>query len=172
MEKLYEFIESLIDRDARLVFQALFEENRELEEEELAEKTGLKLTSVRRALNALLERGFVVYRRIRSIEKNKVVFRWRINAEGLHSLILSRKKAVVNLLKAKLDFEESTFYYTCPLDGSRYTLDEAMEYNFSCPRCGSMLEPEEDKDLRVQVLREYIRRLEEEIRAESSAWGG
>ncbi len=168
VENLYTFIENLLDREAKEVFRVLFEENKELEEEEIAEKTGLKMTSVRRALNALLEKSLVVYRRARSIDKNKVSFKWRVNSEGLQSLIINRKKAVVNLLKTRLEFEEGTYHYICPLDHIRYTLDEAMEYNFTCPRCGSMLIPEEDKEARIKLLRRYVKKLEEEIREESS----
>ena len=163
VEKLYTFIERLIDRDARLVFQTLYEEGGELSEIDLAEKTGLKLNAIRRSLNLLAEKGLAVYRRQKHPEKNRLVFYWRINHEGLPAIIEARKRATLEKLRTLLEREETISYYVCPNDGTKYTFDEALDNEFACPRCGTMLVPDEDRELRIQIIRQYIALLEAEL---------
>jgi transcription initiation factor TFIIE subunit alpha len=168
VEKLFIFVERLLGSDARKVFEALYEAGDELTEADIASKTGLKLNVVRWALNVMAEKGLVVYRKQKHPQKNKLIFYWRINYEGLPSIIKARKKAALERLKALLENEESSFYYVCPNDGTRYTFEEALEYEFTCPRCGSMLVPDTDKELRIELLKQYIRMLEEELKRDEA----
>ncbi|MET1101994.1 MAG: helix-turn-helix domain-containing protein [Pyrodictiaceae archaeon] len=162
-EEVFEFIEKLLGEEARRVLEVLLDEPREMTEAEIAEKAGLRISSVRRALNSLAEKNLAIYRRIRLLDKARIVFYWRANPEGLQSIIMSRKKAVIEKLKTVLEHEKSTYYYICPFDRTRYTLDEAMEYNFTCPRCGSPLEPDEEREARIRILEDTIKRLEESL---------
>jgi len=166
-EKLYELIEKLFDFDVRQVFKVLYEEGKELSEELIAEKTGLRLNSVRRALNLLLEKKFVTYRRARDPDKQRNIFFWKVDVIGLHSTFVSRKRMVLERLKYKLEQESATTYYVCPLDNTRYTLEEALEHDFTCPRCGSPLVIDEKRDERLNMLKGIIARLEEEIKNET-----
>ncbi|KSW12136.1 transcription factor [Pyrodictium occultum] len=163
LEKFYLFVERLVDSEARQVIQALYEEGGELSEADIAEKTGLKLNAVRRALNLLAEKGLVVYRRQRHPEKNRLVFYWRINYEGLPAIIEARRRAALERLRTLLEGEEGTYYYVCPNDGTKYTFEEALEHEFTCPRCGTMLVPDPDRELRIQILRQYVSLLEAEV---------
>ena len=165
IKKLYILVERLIDADARKVFETLYEEGDELSEYDIIEKTGLRSSVVRRVLNLLAEKGFVVYRKQRHPEKGRLVFYWKINYEGLPAVIESRKKQALERLRALLASEEETQYFVCPLDGTRYTFEEALEYEFTCPRCGTPLQPDEDRDMRIEILRRYISMLEAEISA-------
>ncbi|BEP17116.1 transcription factor [Pyrofollis japonicus] len=168
-EKLYKFVEKLLDANARQVFQVLFEEGEELTEVDIAEKTGLKLNAIRRALNMLAEQGLVVYRRQKHPEKNRLIFYWKVNYEALPAIIEARKKATLEKLKTLLSKEESTMYYVCPNDGTRYTFEEALEHEFVCPRCGTMLVPDKDRELRIQILSQYISMLEAEINEDTKS---
>lgn len=165
-ERLYEFIERLFDQDCRSVFQVLYEEGKELSDEELAEKTGLRLNVVRRALNMLLEKSLVTYRRVKEPGRFRSEFYWRVNLDGLQQLLLQRKKMALEKLKTRLRVEKETYYYVCPLDGARYSLDEAAEYDYICPRCGTPLMPDENQDKIVAVLERIVEKLGEEIKRE------
>jgi transcription initiation factor TFIIE subunit alpha len=171
IDQLRVFIEKLLDPEARDVFLYMFEAGKEVTENDIAEATKLKINSVRRALNLLAEKGLITYRKVRYVDKNgrpSIMFYWRVNAENLKALVDARKRAVIEKLKMVLEHEESNYYYVCPLDAIRYTMDEAMDYNFTCPRCGSMLVPDEARDHRIEVLRRLIRRLEEEYEREAA----
>ncbi len=167
-EPLFEMIEKLIGPEAKQVFETLYENGGELSELEIAEKTDMRMNVVRRALNLLAEKSFVTYRRVRlEDEKNRTIFLWRINYEGIPSIVRTRKKIVLDKLKAVLESQESSDFYQCPNDGIRYNFETAIEYDFTCPRCGAVLEPDEDKELRIEVLKDYIRRIEKELEGDS-----
>ncbi len=166
MEHLYIFVERLYDPETREVFRILVENGKELTEEEIAEKTGLKINAVRRALNKLMELGLVTYKRQRDVEAGKLIFQWLAHYENIRSLLISRKKAVIERLKARLEYEKENIFYVCPNDGLRLTFDEALEYDMVCPRCGTPLVPDEQQEERIELLEKLIKRLEEEIRRE------
>ncbi|AEM38887.1 Transcription factor TFIIE, alpha subunit [Pyrolobus fumarii 1A] len=166
MEQLYTFIERLYGPETREVLRILYESGQELTEEQMAEKTGLKFNVIRRALNKLMESGFVIYRKQRDPDTGRLIFYWRVNFENLRPALVARKKAVIEKLRLRLEYERDNIFYTCPTDGLRFTFDEAMEYGMICPRCGSPLEPDERQEQIVSILEEVIQKLEEEIAKE------
>ncbi len=166
MEALYTFVERLYGPDVREVLRVLYESKQEFTEDQLSEKTGLKHNNVRRALNKLMEAGLVVYRKQRDPDTGRLVFYWRVNYENLKPLLVSRKKAVIERLRARLEYEKENTFFVCPNDGLRFTFDEAMEYDMTCPRCGSPLVPDESQEEIIRVLEEVIRKLEEEVARE------
>lgn len=156
-------IEKIYGSDARAVLETLMKKGKELTEGEIAEHTKLKISSIRRALNTLAESNLVVYRKVQLPDRARPIFYWRANESGIRSIILSRKRATLEKLKTLLDYEMSTYYYICPFDGARYTFEEALEYDFVCPRCGSVLQPDTRREERIRLLREVIERLEREL---------
>lgn len=165
IEKLMLLVERLVSPEARKVFEVLYEEGDELSEYDIMDKTELRGSVVRRVLNILAEKGFVVYRKQRHPEKGRIIFYWKINYEGLPAVIEARKRAALEKLRTLLEREEETQYYVCPFDGTRYTFEEALEYDFTCPRCGNILQPDEDREIRLQLLRQYVSMLEAELSA-------
>ncbi len=166
MEALYTFVERLYGPDVREVLRVLYESRQEFTEDQLSEKTGLKHNAVRRALNKLMEAGLVVYRKQRDPESGRLIFYWRVNYENLRPLLISRKKAVIEKLRQRLEYERENMFYVCPRDGLRFTFDEAMEYDMICPRCGTPLVPDESQEGMIRILEETIRKLEEEVARE------
>jgi transcription initiation factor TFIIE subunit alpha len=160
---LLDFIERLTDPEARKVFEILYNDGSELSEVEIAEKAGMKANTVRRALNILAEHNLAVYRRIRDPATGRIVALWQVNYDGLLAEIESRKRGVLERLRALLEHEKQNYFYVCPRDGTRYTFDEALEQDFTCPRCGSPLDEDRERDLRIRILESYVRRLGEEL---------
>lgn len=114
-------------------------------------------------MNILAEKGFATYRKMKNLEDGRTIFYWRINYEGIPNVIRARKLAVLEKLKSLLEIENGTHYYVCPLDGSRYTFEEALDHEFTCPRCGSMLVPDDDRELRLMILLQYVNMLEADL---------
>jgi len=133
-----------------------------LSDENLEEITGIRQNEIRRILRVFYELKIASYRRGRHPETGATRYYWTIDPQAVNMFILSLKQRILGRLKAKLEFEESTSFYRCPADGARYTFDEAFDYDFTCPRCGSMLEEESNEERRA-LLRSRIARLEEEI---------
>jgi transcription initiation factor TFIIE subunit alpha len=164
-------IERMYGSEARTVLEYLLGKNKEVTDEEIAEETGLKINSVRRALYLLLEHNLVGYRRVRDRNSGWYIYYWQVNVDQINAILYARKKMVLEKLKARLRYEESNEFYVCPNDGSRYTFDEAMDNDFRCPRCGEMLEYEDNTRYK-EVLRKRIARIEEELRREAKLLSG
>jgi len=170
MISLLKFIRRLareygLDPDkAETIFRVLLETDADkgISDEELAQKLGYKQSDVRRVLRLLYVYRFANYRRGRHPRTGATRYYWYIDIMHLNIVLVWLKKAVLEKLKYRLEYEEANIFYRCPRDGTRYTFEEAFQYDFQCPRCGSILE-EDDNTQTKKILASYIRRLEEEI---------
>ncbi len=166
VDELLSFIEAMIGPSARKVFKYLMELGEEASDDAIANALEMKINDVRRALYALSEYGLVSYRRVRDKTSGWFIYYWRINVEDINNILLVRKRDILRKLKERLEYEESNSFYYCPVDGTRYTFEEAFENGFTCPRCGAELVYIENDKIK-QILMERIRKLEEELERES-----
>jgi transcription initiation factor TFIIE subunit alpha len=170
LEALFKFID-LLARKHRLnpeialtIFQMLLQhsDKKGLSDEDIALSKGYKQSDVRRTLRLFYLNRIAKYRRGRHPETGATRFYWYIDLNNLNVILVWRKKQVLEKLKHRLEHEESNYFYRCPRDGTRYTFEEAFEYEFVCPKCGSVLEEEDNSEIK-EILRSYIQRLQEEI---------
>ncbi|MEB3760361.1 MAG: transcription factor [Desulfurococcales archaeon] len=149
---------------ALTIFKALLasSEDSGLSDEDISLKMGYKQSDVRRILRTFYMYKLARYRRGKHPETGATRFYWYIDVNLLNSVLLWRKKAVLEKLKYRLQYEEENYFYRCPRDKTRYTFEEAYSYEFICPKCGSVLEEEDNTEIK-KILSEYIKRLEEEI---------
>jgi len=156
------FIEKYVGAIGAKVFEVLVKNKKEMLDTDIVSVVGLSEQDIRRALYELHNLGLVMYKKVRSPSDNKYIYYWFIDITRLNHVLLQRKKAVLKRLKERLTFEESNTFYTCPVDDVRLTFEEAMENDFRCPRCGEMLVYEDNNNIKSE-LKEFIKRLEEEI---------
>ncbi|RLG87148.1 MAG: transcription factor [Thermoprotei archaeon] len=168
VENVLRMIEMMFGETARRVFEVLLASPREVTDEEVAQKLGLRVNDVRRALYEMSRFNFVTYRRTRQGEGIWYVYYWRVDVESLKRLLLMRKKLVLQKLRQRLEFEKNNVFFVCPNDGSRYTFDEAFENGFKCPRCGADLVEESNEEV-VKVLEAIVRKFEEELLEDEKA---
>ncbi len=165
--KVVELVRIMFGEDAAKAFEALIRLGGEAGDDEIAREAGLKINTVRRLLYALSGQGFVSYRRVRERGGGWYVYKWHVDRTMLESTLLLRKKATLEKLKQRLEYEENNTFFVCPSDGSRYTFDEALENEFRCPRCGESLE-DLDNTLICEILKHRISIIEEELRREQA----
>lgn len=160
-----ELIEIAMDiggEEAVEVVKAL-EKMKEATDEELAEKTGIRVNTVRRILYQLNDQGLADFKRIRDPETGWYYYYWRLETKRLPEVIRAKKMAELKKLKEMLEEETSEIYYWCGEEGHpRLTFDEAMEYEFQCPICGKML-MQYDNSRIVEELKKRIEELEIEL---------
>ncbi len=168
-ETLLAIVERMVGPEGRKVFEILLEAGTELSDEEIAQRADLRINDVRRVLYELTRLGFVSYKRISRGEGYWYSYKWYIDLDTLARTLLHRKKSVVKRLEERLEYERSNVFYQCPMDGSRYTFDEAFENYFRCPRCGSEL-VEVDNSNVVKVLEQLIEKLKKEIEEDEKAF--
>ena len=134
-----------------------------LSDEDLEELAGYKQSDVRRVLRLLYDARIATYKKGKHPQTGATRYYWMIDADNINVSLLKRKKLVLEKLKTRLEYEKNNAFFLCPQDNTRFTFDEAFENEFTCPKCGSMLEENENSDY-IKVLEEMISRLEEEIR--------
>lgn len=159
------YIENLYGSETKRVLEYMLNKHGEVTDEVISQETGLKINIVRRALYNLLEQGLLSYRRVRDRNSGWFIYYWSLNMDKLNTILLSRKKMLLDKLRKRLQFEENNEFYICPLDGARYVFSEAVENDFRCPRCGEMLTYEDNADA-IRFLRRKISEIEEELRRE------
>ncbi|MCE4617932.1 MAG: hypothetical protein F7C37_00640 [Desulfurococcales archaeon] len=171
IEALYEFIRRLALKhklnpdNAVRIFTTLLSatDGKGLSDEDLSEITQMRQGEIRNILRMLYSLRMVAYRRGRHPTTGATRYYWYPDFSGINMSLFWRKKQVLEKLKQRLAYEENNAFFRCPTDGLRYTFEEAFEFDFTCPKCNSML-VEEDNSRVKEYLRQRIAMLEEEIK--------
>ncbi|MGC9135088.1 MAG: transcription initiation factor IIE subunit alpha [Caldisphaera sp.] len=140
---------------------------RGISDEEIESMTSYRQSDVRKVLRLLYDARLSTYRRGKHPETGATRYYWYIDMRGVSLAIIRRKKAVLEKLKSRVAYESNNEFYKCPKDNTRYTFDVAFEYDFICPKCGSMLELDDNKQY-IDILKKRISLLEEEIKQDES----
>lgn len=112
----------------------------EITDDEIANKTGIRLNSVRKILYKLYDHSLVSLRRTRDPKTGWFIFHWRLQPDQLEGFILSQKRRVLEKLNVRLGYEKNHDFYYCSTPGCKRTpFEEAVELVFRCPTCGKSL---------------------------------
>ncbi len=135
----------------------------ETTDDEIANKTGIRLNSIRKILYKLYDHSLVSLRRTRDPKTGWFIFHWRLQPDQLEGFILSQKRRVLEKLNIRLQYEKNHDFYYCYTPGcKRIPFEEAVELVFRCPTCGkALMHYENDKIL--QVLTKKVEQLRKEL---------
>jgi transcription initiation factor TFIIE subunit alpha len=135
----------------------------ETTDDELANKTGIRLNSVRKILYKLYDHSLVSLRRTRDPKTGWFIFHWRLQPDQLEGFILSQKRRVLEKLNVRLEYERNHDFYYCSTTGcKRVPFEEAVELVFHCPTCGKSLAHYGNEKL-VQGLTTKVDQLRKEL---------
>ncbi|MDD1661222.1 MAG: transcription factor [Methanomicrobiales archaeon] len=138
-----------------------FPEEGEYSDEDLAEKTGINLNSVRHTLYTLYEKRLAEYRRLKNTETGWLTYLWTLRLDRIEAAILEDMKLILEKLEARENFEEENDFYLCETCGT-FTFNEVMELDFACPRCSQPVEHFDNEALlsalkrRISAIRECL----------------
>jgi len=131
----------------------------EITDNEIADKTQIRLNMVRKALYSLYDHSLVALRQSRDKETGWFIFNWRLQPDQLESFILNQKRRVLEKLETRLEYEKSHEFYTCQTQGcKRFPFAEAFELLFKCPVCNKPM-MHINNDLIVEVLTRKIEQI-------------
>ena len=112
----------------------------EISDDEIANKTGIRLNAVRKILYKLYDHSLVSLRRTRDPKTGWFIFHWKLQPDQLEGFILSQKRRVLEKLNVRLEYEKNhDFYYCNNSECKRVPFEEAVEVVFHCATCGSAL---------------------------------
>jgi transcription initiation factor TFIIE subunit alpha len=159
---LMKVAEALGEEEAVKLIEILKNSN-EITDDEIANKTGIRLNSVRKILYKLYDHSLVGLRRTRDPKTGWFIFHWKLQPDQLEGFILSQKRRVLEKLNVRLEYEtKHDFYYCCTPGCRRIPFEEAVELVFKCPTCGKSLMHYENGKL-VQALTRKVELLRKEL---------
>ncbi len=159
-----DLIRELIERVAGEVGLIIYtlHPKREFTDEEIAAELGVEINDIRRALFYLYEIGLADYRRRRDDETGWMEYYWRIRYDREDEVLKRELLKTKKKLQEKLEAEEMSVYYLCINGCVKVNYEEAMDLNFTCPRCGATLEYF-DTSMVLESLKEEIKKIDELI---------
>lgn len=104
-------------------------------DEDLAEKTGINLNSVRNSLYTLYERRLAKYRRIKNNETGWLTYLWQLQLSNVYEAISHDMEIVLEKLKKRQKYEVENDFYICKECGIILTFDQGLDIQFACPQC-------------------------------------
>ena len=118
----------------------ILKNSEEITDDEIANKTAIRLNSVRKILYKLYDHSLVSLRRTRDPKTGWFIFHWRLQPDQLEGFIQSQKRQVLEKLDVRLAYEKNHDFYYCYTPGcKRIPFEEAVELVFRCPTCTKAL---------------------------------
>jgi len=128
-------VAALFGEDAVRVVETL-KEVHEITDNEIADKTQIRLNIVRKTLYRLYDHSLVALRRSRDKETGWFIFNWRLQPDQLEGFIINQKRHVLEKLEIRLEYEKSHEFYSCQTLGCKQLpFEEALELLFKCSTC-------------------------------------
>jgi transcription initiation factor TFIIE subunit alpha len=159
---LMKVAESLGEEEAVKLIEILKNSN-ETTDDEIANKTGIRLNSIRKILYKLYDHSLVSLRRTRDPKTGWFIFHWKLQPDQLEGFILSQKRRVLEKLNVRLEYEKNHDFFYCHTPGCRrIPFEEAVELVFRCPTCSKPLMHYEN-DKMVQALTRKVEQLRKEM---------
>lgn len=130
-------------------------------DEEIAEKTGIKLNIVRKILYKLYDLKIANYKRSKDPETQWFTYSWKFDKEELINQINKESESELKALNNRLAYEENNMFFICPEGHVRYNFDEASDEEFLCV-CGEELQFQDNSDM-IDQLKENIKMVESDL---------
>jgi len=130
-------------------------------DEEIANKTGIKLNIVRKILYKLYDLKIAKYKRSKDPETQWFTYSWKFDKAELINQINKECQDELDTFKGQLENEENNMFFVCPEGHVRYNFDEASDEEFLCV-CGEELQFQDNADI-INQLKENIKLIENDL---------
>jgi transcription initiation factor TFIIE subunit alpha len=136
-----------------LVVAGLIREHQPILGVDLVELVDEKASTVRKAMYRLEEARVAEYEKDTD-KSGWETFTWRLTLNEVKYLINHQRKERLAHLKERLDFAAQTEFYQCPNEHPRVDFESAMEIDFKCPHCDTMMANVDNSDHIERLVRE------------------
>ncbi len=157
-----ELVREVVGDDAVKLID-LLKNKTNVSEFKLAEKLKLTVNHVRNILYRLQEHNLVTSTRRKDKKKGWYIYYWTFNTAQARITLASLKKKKLDDLKGRLSTESLDSFFLCPKDCTRLKITYAMEHDFKCPECGTLLKQEDNEQYLAKIKKE-IEDLETEFK--------
>ena len=133
-------------------------------DEEIANKTGIKLNIVRKILYRLYDMGLASYKRSKDPETQWFTYTWKFEKDEIINRIIKDSEDYLKMLNDELEREENNMFFLCLQGHVRLDFDDASDYEFLCPVCGDELEFQ-DNAATIKQIKEDIKMVESNFKS-------
>lgn len=161
IKRILDIVAEIVGEEAISVVEYLYY-NSGASEFDVSDGIGMTVSQVRSILYELKARSLIDYTRKKDKEKGWYLYYWRVVTSNFETVYTNEKKKKLELFRERLENEEKITYYICPTFCKRLPFEEALEHNFTCPICGSLMN-EENKTRKIEVLKRNIKEHEDYI---------
>ena len=133
-----------------------------INEFKLAEKLNISVNQIRNMLYSLESKDLVGFTRKKDKKKGWYVYYWSLNMQRIKDLIINHNKKKLEQYQNQLRLEKDNKYFICPNKCSRMNLENALEMDFSCPECESVL-TEQDSSVIIKKIEKSIEETKKDI---------
>ena len=159
LDRILDITSEIISDEATQVIEFLYF-NAGASEFDIAEGVGFTVSQIRSILYELKAKNLIDYDRKKDKEKGWYLYYWRVLPQNFETVYQNEKKKKLEQFKERLEEEEGSIYYICPNYCKRLQFEEALENNFTCPVCGSLMN-EENKTRKIEMLKRNIKEHED-----------
>lgn len=151
-----------ISGEEGLILYKLLKMKNNVSEFILADKLKKSINQIRNLLYKFDVYNLITSTRKKDRKKGWYVYYWTFVEQRAKDAIVLIKKQELTKLKSQLEREKSYNFFLCPKKCIRLTYETAMENQFQCLECGSILMPE-DNTKTIKNLEKSIADLEKEV---------
>lgn len=130
----------------------------------ISDELSIDIRELRRKLYKLWEAGLVRFKRKKDKKRGWYIYYWTFIPSRVWFLFRDLRVRKLQKLKERLEQEENNEFYLCPNGCVRLDFSQAVEFDFKCPECGSLLVPN-DNSRTISHLKDEIAKLTKEIEA-------
>lgn len=159
-KRIMEVVSEVVGEDSVPVVEFL-KDRKNISEFIIADKVKLDMQRTRNILYRLNTHNITTYIRRKDKKKGWYISYWTFNKKRIKELIGQTKKKKLEKLKEQLEREESNknSFFICPQACARLDFDQASEFEYKCPECGSLLS-QQDNQKTIENIRSKIKELE------------
>ena len=154
-------VTELVGEDALLVVETI-KDKPNISEFSIAEQIKMDMQELRNILYRLHNHNLVTYYRKKDRQKGWYISYFTFNKQIVKDLYLKIVKEKLDKYKMRLEKEHQSEYYICPNFCARLDFDQALEVQYRCPECGSLLQ-QQDNTKTIARLKSQIKEIESKV---------
>ncbi len=117
-------------------------DKKNISEFKIAELIREQINITRNKLYRLYDNNLITFVRKKDRKKGWYIYYWTFNEKQIKFLALKLKKERLERLRDRFSRETSGQFYLCPNKCIRLDFEQATNFDFKCPECGSLIELE------------------------------
>lgn len=155
-------IEEVVGLDAIPLVRYL-KNNKNVSEFKIAQIIKKEVNITRNLLYRLYENNLVGFMRKKDKQKGWYIYYWTFNQKRVKFLVVDLKKKKLVKLNERIKREKGGNFFGCRNKCIRLNFDQATEFGFKCPECGSILDQEDNQNI-IEDLENQVKTLQKELK--------